>query len=143
MAILFLGIFVTMVPALEILAVHGKEFGITEPWQFFWLTGGLVGVPRQRADLSDLRDDGRRLRGFRTHWLGRSRGIAGRLVLQAISCGAVFMGAMTYIGNGPNFMVKAIADEAGFRTPSFFGYLWYSCVILVPVFVVVTVVFFW
>ena len=62
--------------------------------------------------------------------------------LQAISCGAVFLGALTYIGNGPNFMVKAIADEAGYRTPSFFGYLLYACVILLPVYVLVTAVFF-
>ena len=52
------------------------------------------------------------------------------------------MGAMTYIGNGPNFMVKAIADEAGFRMPSFFGYLFYSCLILLPVFLLVTWLFF-
>jgi Na+/H+ antiporter NhaD/arsenite permease-like protein len=69
-------------------------------------------------------------------------GLSGPLVLKAISCGAVFLGAMTYIGNGPNFMVKAIADEAGFRTPSFFGYLAYSCLILLPVFMLVTIVFF-
>ena len=65
------------------------------------------------------------------------------LLLQAVSCGAVFMGALTYIGNGPNFMVKAIAEEAGFPVPSFFGYALYSNIILVPLFVVVTLVFFW
>jgi Na+/H+ antiporter NhaD/arsenite permease-like protein len=69
-------------------------------------------------------------------------GLKGPEVLQAISCGAVFMGALTYIGNGPNFMVKAIADEAGFMTPSFFGYLGYSCAILLPVFGVLTLMFF-
>jgi Na+/H+ antiporter NhaD/arsenite permease-like protein len=54
-------------------------------------------------------------------------------VLVAISLGAVFMGAMTYIGNGPNFMVRAIAEKAGVRMPSFFGYIGYSCVFLLPV----------
>ena len=54
-------------------------------------------------------------------------------VLVAISLGAVFMGAMTYIGNGPNFMVKAIAEKSGVRMPSFFGYMAYSCVILLPI----------
>ena len=49
---------------------------------------------------------------------------------------------MTYIGNGPNFMVKAIADESGLRTPSFFGYMAYSCAILLPIFVLITFVFF-
>ena len=63
-------------------------------------------------------------------------------VLAAISCGAVFMGALTYIGNGPNFMVKAIADRAGYRMPSFFGYLAYSSAILLPVLVLITVLFF-
>ena len=62
--------------------------------------------------------------------------------LLAISCGAVFMGANTYIGNAPNFMVKAIAEENGIRMPSFFGYMIWSVAILVPVFVIVTFVYF-
>jgi Na+/H+ antiporter NhaD/arsenite permease-like protein len=62
-------------------------------------------------------------------------------VLTAISLGAVFMGAMTYIGNGPNFMVKAISDERGVKMPSFFGYMIYSCLILVPIFIIVTLIF--
>ena len=63
-------------------------------------------------------------------------------ILAAISVGAVAMGANTYIGNGPNFMVKAIAEEAGVKMPSFFGYMLYSGAILIPLFVVVTLVFF-
>jgi Na+/H+ antiporter NhaD/arsenite permease-like protein len=63
-------------------------------------------------------------------------------VLAAISCGAVFMGANTYIGNGPNFMVKTIADEAGYRTPSFFGYFARSCLVLLPIFALITFLFF-
>ena len=59
----------------------------------------------------------------------------------AISLGAVFMGAMTYIGNGPNFMVKSIAEQTGVRMPGFFGYMIYSVVILVPLFLVVTGIF--
>src|SRR5262249_56180853 len=66
----------------------------------------------------------------------------GGVILQAISCGAVFMGAMTYIGNGPNFMVKAISEESGYPTPSFFAYVLVACLVLVPVFVAVTLVFF-
>jgi Na+/H+ antiporter NhaD/arsenite permease-like protein len=62
--------------------------------------------------------------------------------LLAISAGAVFMGANTYIGNAPNFMVKAIAEERGIRMPSFFGYMFWSVGILVPIFVLMTVVFF-
>ena len=142
-AILFLGIFVTMVPALELLGAHGKEFGITEPWQFFWLTGGLSGCLDNAPTYLTFATLAAGSGDFALLARGEVAGLSGRLVLQAISCGAVFMGAMTYIGNGPNFMVKAIADEAGFRTPSFFGYVWYSCVILLPVFVAVTLVFFW
>ena len=63
-------------------------------------------------------------------------------LLAAISCGAVFMGANTYIGNGPNFMVKAIAEESGIKMPSFFGYMAYSGLILLPIFGIVTLVFF-
>ncbi len=70
------------------------------------------------------------------------RGWVQEPLLVAVSLGAVFMGAMTYIGNGPNFMVKAIAEEQGVRMPSFFGYMAYSMAILVPIFVVVTFVFF-
>jgi len=62
--------------------------------------------------------------------------------LAAISCGAVFMGANSYIGNAPNLMVKAIAEERGIKMPSFFGYMAWSCVVLVPLFVVMTFIFF-
>jgi Na+/H+ antiporter NhaD/arsenite permease-like protein len=63
-------------------------------------------------------------------------------LLKAISLGAVLMGAMTYIGNGPNFMVKAIAEESGVQMPTFFGYLGWSAVVLLPIFLVVTLIFF-
>src|SRR5207253_7318376 len=136
-AVLFLGIFVTMVPALELLKLRGRDFGITEPWQYFWLTGGL----------SAFLDNAPTYLAFATMAAGESA--IGDLVtrapalLEAISCGAVVMGALTYIGNGPNFMVKAIADQAGYRTPSFFGYLGYSLLILLPTFALVTFIFFW
>jgi Na+/H+ antiporter NhaD/arsenite permease-like protein len=135
-AIVFAGLFVTMVPALELLKGHGKEFGITEPWQFFWLTGGL----------SSFLDNAPTYVAFATLAAGSDN--LGLLmtqapdVLRAISCGAVFMGANTYIGNGPNFMVKAIADEAGVRMPSFFGYLLWSGLILLPLFLLTTFLFF-
>jgi Na+/H+ antiporter NhaD/arsenite permease-like protein len=141
-AILFAGIFVTMVPALELLSAHGREFGLSEPWQFFWLTGGL----------SSFLDNAPTYLTFATVAAGSGdfgglvrnevAGLDGPLVLRAISCGAVLMGALTYIGNGPNFMVKAIADAAGLRTPSFFGFLAYSYAVLLPVFVLITVIFF-
>jgi Na+/H+ antiporter NhaD/arsenite permease-like protein len=135
-AILFAGIFVTMVPALEWLRLHGHEFGVTRPWQFFWLTGGLSSfldnAPTYMV-FATLAAGGQPLSSLQTE---------APLLLAAVSCGAVFMGANTYIGNGPNFMVKAIADEAGYKMPSFFGYMLYSCVILLPIFVLVTWLFF-
>ncbi len=67
---------------------------------------------------------------------------AGALTLAAISTGAVFMGANTYIGNAPNFMVYAIARQAGVKMPSFFGYMLWSGAILIPIFILVTWVFF-
>lgn len=69
-------------------------------------------------------------------------GLDGETLLTAISVGAVSMGANTYIGNGPNFMVKAIAEEAGVKMPSFFGYMKYAIGILLPLFLLVTLVFF-
>ena len=72
----------------------------------------------------------------------QAAGLDGPMVLGAISCGAVFMGALTYIGNGPNFMVKAIAEQAGYRPPSFFGYSLLAGAVLLPVFVLVTWIFF-
>ena len=69
-------------------------------------------------------------------------GIVPQLVLEAISAGAVFMGAITYIGNAPNFMVKSIAEENGVKMPSFFGYMAWSCAILLPIFIITTLIFF-
>src|SRR5438067_12717382 len=125
-----------MVPALQLLARHGSDLGITQPWHVFWLTGGL----------SAFLDNAPTYLTFATMAAGKEDFTLlvrdGPLVLAAISCGAVFMGALTYIGNGPNFMVKAICDEAGLRTPSFFGYLGYSCLVLLPVFVLITLLSF-
>ena len=153
-AILFLGIFITMAPALQILNAWGRgdrevlglHFGMSQTWQFFWATGSLssfldnaptyITMAATAAGLKDVTAEGQYLREFLK--LG---GDAPRL-LAAISCGAVFMGANTYIGNGPNFMVKAIADENGVKMPSFFGYMAYSGMILIPIFVAVTVIFF-
>ena len=135
-AILFAGLFVTMVPALALLKHHGAALGLTSPWQFFWLTGLL----------SSILDNAPTYLAFGAvasgpdSFLVLSENKAS--LLAAISCGAVFMGANSYVGNGPNFMVKAIADETGVRAPSFFGYMGYAVTILIPTFVVVTLLFF-
>ena len=102
-AVLFIGIFITMQPALMILKSKGAELGLTKPLEM-----GVVPVK----------------------------------MLMAISCGAVFMGANTYIGNAPNFMVKSISDENGIKMPSFFGYMLCSLKFLIPVFIIDTLVFF-
>jgi len=137
-AALFFGIFLCMQPALQILEVNGKELGIDVPWKFFWSTGVLSSVLDNAPTYLVFFKAAQSL-----HAGGADAvvGIEGN-VLAAISLGAVFMGAMTYIGNGPNFMVKSIAEKSGVRMPSFFGYMAYSVMILLPLFVVVTMVFF-
>jgi Na+/H+ antiporter NhaD/arsenite permease-like protein len=135
-AALFAGIFVTMLPALDILRAHGGELGVREPWQFFWATGAL----------SSFLDNAPTYLTFLA--LAQGLGLPAEVVgvperlLVAISLGAVFMGANSYIGNGPNFMVRAIAEERGVKMPSFGGYMLYSGAVLLPVFVIVTLAFF-
>jgi Na+/H+ antiporter NhaD/arsenite permease-like protein len=150
-AILFAGIFVTIIPVMRMLQV-GEEgalgfvaHAVREPAHFFWASGVL----------SSFLDNAPTYLAFAQTVLGRFYpgvpvdAALPRLIaehgeyLAAISCGSVFMGANTYIGNAPNFMVKSIAEEAGVPMPSFFGYmLRYSIPVLVTTFVVVTVVFF-
>ena len=135
-AAVFFGIFLTMIPALELLRARGGELGVREPWQFFWATGAL----------SSFLDNAPTYLAFLA--LAQGLGLADEVVgvshavLTGISLGAVFMGANTYIGNAPNFMVKSIAEEAGVKMPSFFGYMAYSGSILLPLFVAATFLFF-
>jgi Na+/H+ antiporter NhaD/arsenite permease-like protein len=135
-AVLFLGIFLTMIPALELLRARGSELGVREPWQFFWATGAL----------SSFLDNAPTYMAFLAlaQGLGLAREVVGvpESLLAAISVGAVTMGANTYIGNAPNFMVKAIAEEAGVKMPSFLGYMLYSGAVLIPLFVLMTFVLF-
>ena len=143
---LFIGIFICMIPALKILqagidgslstVVLAVQTTTNDPVNamYFWLTGVL----------SSFLDNAPTYVVFFNTAGGDPTSLMGPMAqtLLAISCGAVFMGANTYIGNAPNFMVKAIAEENGIRMPSFFGYMIWSVVILVPVFVIVTFVFF-
>lgn len=147
---LFAGIFITIIPALAML--QAGESGhlnfvietVKQPWHYFWITGALssfldnaptylvflntacgqlfAGIPLEQA-VHHLMDDD-------------------PIFLKAISTGAVFFGAMTYIGNAPNFMVKSIAEEAKIKMPSFFGYMVYSVLILSIIFFLVTLIFF-
>ena len=143
---LFIGIFVCMIPALKLLqagidgslstVVLAVQTTTNDPVNamYFWLTGVL----------SSFLDNAPTYVVFFNTAGGDPTSLMGPMeqTLLAISCGAVFMGANTYIGNAPNFMVKAIAEENGVRMPSFFGYMIWSVAILVPVFVIVTFVFF-
>ena len=143
---LFIGIFVCMIPALKILqaGIDGSLSSVVLAVQtttndpvnamYFWLTGVL----------SSFLDNAPTYVVFFNTAGGDPTSLMGPMsqTLLAISCGAVFMGANTYIGNAPNFMVKAIAEENGVKMPSFFGYMIWSVAILVPVFVIVTFVFF-
>jgi Na+/H+ antiporter NhaD/arsenite permease-like protein len=149
-AILFAGIFMTIIPMLAMLKA-GTEGALAfiigavrEPWQYFWASGVL----------SSFLDNAPTYLTFLNSALGQF--YAGKpeleavhtliakngIYLKAISCGAVFMGANTYIGNAPNFMVKSIAEESGIKMPSFFGYMLYSLLLLIPSFILVTFVFF-
>ncbi len=146
-AILFLGIFVTMIAPLLLLNAHGAGLGLERPWHYFWATGLLSSfldnAPTYLAFAASASgrfgvgvDEPRYLAELLAH------GPEAAGLLAAISCGAVMMGAVTYIGNGPNFMVKAIAEESGVRMPSFFGYMAWSFAVLMPVFVLVSVLLF-
>jgi Na+/H+ antiporter NhaD/arsenite permease-like protein len=141
-AVLFAGIFVTIAPALLLLNANAGRLGLSEPWQFFWAAGFLSSfldnAPTYLAFVAaacgqaGVSVEGRYL----AEYLALGPRAAG--ILAAISTGAVFMGANTYVGNGPNFMVKAIAEANGVRMPSFFGYMAYSAAVLIPLFVLAT-----
>jgi len=125
-AALFVGIFLAMQPPLAILHSHGPSLGLATPVGFFWATGSLSAVLDNAPTYAVFFETARSLGGAPT--------VAGvkESLLAAISLGAVFMGAMTYIGNGPNFMVRSIAEKSGIGMPSFFGYVIYSALILLP-----------
>ena len=147
---LFAGIFMTIIPALAMLkaGLAGNLAFITEavkePWHYFWVTGTL----------SSFLDNAPTYLTFLNSALGQffagmpeAPAVASlishqEIYLKAISTGAVFFGAMTYIGNAPNFMVKSIAEEQGIKMPSFFGYMIYSVLFLIPCFFIITLIFF-
>lgn len=139
-AVLFIGIFITMIPALLILNAKGADLGLTKPWQMFWVTGLLSSfldnTPTYMVFMTVAGTLGA------TSGISTTIGIVNQTMLKAISCGAVFMGANTYIGNAPNFMVKSIAEENGIKMPSFFGYMLWSLSCLIPVFLLDMIIFF-
>jgi len=129
-----------MIPALMVLNARGAELGVDSASKFFWATGTLSSFLDNTPTYMSFLETACGMLGMTVAQLLQSP--QGTLFLKAISVGAVFMGANTYIGNGPNFMVKAIAEQEKIRMPSFFGYMAWSVSILVPVFILVDVVFF-
>ena len=146
-AVLFAAIFVTMTPVLEMLNAWAQQpaFALSTPVQFFWTAGALSSVLDNAPTYLAFAASAAGLHGVAPHgpYIGTlALDPRAAQLLAAISTGAVFMGANTYIGNAPNFMVKAIAEESGVKMPSFFGYMVYSLGILLPLFVLVSLVFF-
>ncbi len=137
-AILFIGIFITMIPAMMYLNAHAGELGLKEAWEFYYATGLLSAFLDNSPTAVAFYEVATGLGPFEGATVA---GIAPEL-LQAISLGAVFFGSLTYIGNGPNFMVKSIAEQEGVEMPGFFGYMWkFSLRILLPILIVLQLLF--
>ncbi len=146
-AFLFVGIFATMMPALGYIDKHGDEFHVKRPLQYYFASGSLSSVLDNAPTyatflrLAEATAQKERPADFPANPTTEAEVVrvlinhpADRLLVIAVSLGAVFFGAMTYIGNGPNFMVKSIAESAGVKVPTFFGYiLKYSLPILLPI----------
>lgn len=135
-AVLFFGIFICMQPALQILDAEGGKLGIDSPHKFFWATGALSSFLDNAPTYLVFFETAKSLVGMPGPFVART-GVPENLLI-SISLGAVFMGAMTYIGNGPNFIVKSIAERSGVKMPGFFGYMAYSCCILLPLLVLLS-----
>lgn len=154
-AALFIGIFTTMAPALIFLEQNASSLGLGETWQFYYATGLLSSfldnTPTAVAFWSMATGLPDSLQAMASGLLENGDGVVNgvtyvarvpEIILKAIATAAVFFGSMTYIGNGPNFMVKAIAEENQIKMPSFFGYmLRFSLIILLPVYILVQVLF--
>ncbi len=150
-AILFAGIFMTIIPALAILRA-GTEGALAfliravqEPHHYFWVTGALSSFLDNAPTYLTFMNSalGQFYAGIPENQAVHMLIAQHHIYLKAISVGAVFMGANTYIGNAPNFMVKSIAEENGVPMPSFFGYIFkYSLPILIPTFIIIQLIFF-
>jgi Na+/H+ antiporter NhaD/arsenite permease-like protein len=140
-AVLFFGIFGAMLPALALLEGKGPSLPLTQSWHYFWASGFLSSFLDNAPTYLTFVTMASAHLGLSPEHLGAlaQKGVE---FLAAVSCGSVFMGANTYIGNGPNFMVKSIAEHSGVKMPSFGGYMLWSCGILIPLFILETFLFF-
>jgi len=137
-AYLFFGIFITMIPCLLYLEKNAQSFGINTAIQFFYTTGALSGILDNTPTAVTFYS---LAQGLGIQSFTMVGGIPYDL-LKAISLGAVFFGSITYIGNAPNFMVKAIAEDSNIKMPDFFSYFWkFSLVVLLPIFILVQLIF--
>ncbi len=144
-AFLFIGIFITMVPALKYLQTHAADLGINTAHMFYYATGGLSGFLDNAPTAVTFHSLALGLVGQDPSLLNGVEVVAGvpELFLHAICVAAVFFGAMTYIGNGPNFMVKAIAESQDIKMPDFFSYIFkFSLIVLLPILIIVQIVFY-
>ena len=138
-ALLFAGLFACLVPIESGLAAHAPSLPLQKSWQLFWVSGGL----------SAVLDNAPTYAAFAALARGLSQGaaelVAGiePLKLAAVSAGSVVMGATTYIGNGPNLMVKAIAERSGYRLPSFLRYFLFAFAAMLPAHALMTLAFVW
>jgi Na+/H+ antiporter NhaD/arsenite permease-like protein len=144
--IIFFGIFVAMAAPLILLNAHSNDLGIRHPWQHFWASGGLSAVLDNAptylsfstvaaVQVGVAPGEDQYLAGL----LGASGGPA---LLAAISCGAVMMGCLTYIGNGPNLMIKEMAEHRGIKMPNFVAYAATAVAVMIPIFLATTFIFF-
>jgi Na+/H+ antiporter NhaD/arsenite permease-like protein len=146
-AVLFVGIFITMTPAICLLKAFGAQTGVHYAWEFFWMSGGLSSFLDNAPTyatyfaLGQGVTKGLLASGAQLSLVETTTGPIAEHILIAISVGSVFMGANSYIGNAPNFMVKTICEEAKVKMPSFFGYMAYSCGILVPSFLLIMYIY--
>lgn len=142
-AVLFLGIFTTMTPAQAYLAAKAPTLGLSHAWQFYYSTGLLSSFLDNTPTAVAFHSVATGLTPDQMAAFGGNI-VAGipEILLKAISIASVMFGSMTYIGNGPNFMVKAIAEQSGIKMPSFFGYMVrFSLVVLLPIYILVDLLF--
>jgi Na+/H+ antiporter NhaD/arsenite permease-like protein len=142
---LFLGIFGAMLPTLDLLRAHAALLPLDRPWHFFWVSGLLSSVLDNAPTYLTFASLAAAKAGVMAGGGGASLGVLAQTspaLLKAVACGSVFMGANTYIGNGPNFMVKAIAEHSGLEMPTFLAYMGWSAAVLLPLFLIETFVFF-
>ncbi|MFH0983014.1 MAG: sodium:proton antiporter [Planctomycetota bacterium] len=139
-AALFIGIFICMQAPIEILNHKGAQLGLSKVWHFFWASGSLSSFLDNAPTYVVFFETARALPPG-AEVVALADGVIDASLLVGISLGSVFMGAMTYIGNGPNFMVKSIAEQSGVKMPSFFGYMVYSIAVLIPLFILLNLIF--